>query len=78
MVNEGVLGKLKSQFRMLQRTCKSNKKIMKTMCLAFVIVNNICIEREDIILRNVNLTVDPATNKRRDRQDIYDLLDLTS
>ena len=48
------------------------------MCLAFVIVNNICIEREDIILRNVNLTVDPATNKRRDRQDIYDLLDLTS
>ena len=56
MVNEGALGKLKSQFRVLHRTSKSNKETMKVMCLAFVILNNICTEREDMIPMNVNLT----------------------
>ena len=56
MVNEGALGKLKSEFRVLHRTSKSNKETMKVMCLAFVILNNICVEREDMIPMNVNLT----------------------
>ena len=56
MVNEGALGKLKSEFRVLHRTSKSNKETMKVICLAFVILNNICVEREDMIPMNVSLT----------------------
>ena len=78
MVTEGAFGKLKSRFRVLHRTCESQKETMKAMSLACVILHNICIERGDMIPRNIDLTVDQATNKRRDRDEIRDLLDLTN
>lgn len=42
-----------------------------------MVLHNICIERETIS-KKLNLTVDPITNQRRDRQQIQELLQMTS
>ena len=46
------------------------------MGLACVVLHNICIEKGDLIPRKINLTFDDVTNKRRNSDDVRDLLDL--
>ena len=75
MVSECAFGKLKSRFRVLHRRCESSKESVKAMGLAAVVLHNICISAGDILPRSMDLTVDPATNKRRD--EIASILDLT-
>ena len=77
MVTEGAFGRLKSRFRVLHRKCESHKDTVKAMGLACVVLHNICIEKGDLVPRNLDLTVDQATNKRRSRDEIRDLLALT-
>ena len=77
MVSEGSFGKLKSRFRVLHRKCESSKESVKAMGLAAVVLHNICLEMGDILPRIMDLTVDPATNKRRDREEVATILDLT-
>lgn len=43
-----------------------------------MVLHNICIERGETISKKLNLTVDPITNQRRDRQQIQELLQVTS
>lgn len=43
-----------------------------------MVLHNICIERGGTISKKLNLTVDPITNQRRDRQQIQELLQMTS
>ena len=47
------------------------------MGLACIVLHNVCIERGDMIPRRYDLTMDPDHNKRRDRNELRDLLDLT-
>ena len=47
------------------------------MGLAAVVLHNICLEMGDILPSSMDLTVDRATNKRRDREEVAAILDLT-
>ena len=77
MVTEGAFGKLKSRFRVLHRKCEAQKETVKVMGLACIILHNICIERKDLVPRKYDLTLDPASNKRRSSKEVRDLLDLS-
>ena len=77
MVSEGAFGKLKSRFRIFHRIYDSSKEFVKSMGLATVVLHNICLEMVDILPRSMDLTVDPATNKGRDREEVAAILDLT-
>ena len=46
------------------------------MVLACIVLHNICIEKGDIIPRKLDLTIDSLSNKRRERSDLRDQLDL--
>ena len=48
------------------------------MGLAAVALHNISLEMGDILPRSMDLTVDPATNKRTDREEVAAILDLTN
>ena len=75
MVSEGASGKLKSRFRVFHRKCKNSKESVKAVGLAAVL-HNICLEMGYILPRSMDLTVDPATNKRRGREEVAAILDL--
>ena len=77
MVSEGAFGRLKGRFRVLHRECESSKESVKAMGLAAVVLHNICLEMGDILPRSMDLTIDPATNKGRDREEVAAILDLT-
>ena len=64
-----------NRFRVLHRRCESSKESVKAMGLAVVVLHNICISAGDILPRSMDLTVDAATNIRRD--EIASILDLT-
>ena len=65
MVSEGSFGKLKSRFRVLHKKCESSKESVKAVGLAAVVLLNVCLEMGDILPRSMDLTVDPAANKKR-------------
>ena len=46
------------------------------MGLAAVVLDKICLEMGDSLPRSMDLTVDPATNKRRNREEVAVILDL--
>ena len=48
------------------------------MGLACVVLHNLCIDKEDIILRKFDLSYDHVTNKRRARAELRDMLNLTN
>ena len=77
MVSEGAFGKFKSRFRVLHRKCESSKESVKAMGLAAVVLHNTCLEMGYILPRSMDFTVDPATNKRRDREEVAAILDVT-
>ena len=77
MVSEGAFDKLKSRFSIFHRKCERSNVSVKAMVLAVVVLHNICLEMGDILPRSKDLTVDPATNKRRDREEVATILDLT-
>ena len=80
MVTEGAFGKLKSRFRVLHRRSESHKDTVKAMVLACIVgklkSRFLCIEKGDIIPRKLDLTIDSLCNKRRERSDLRDQLDL--
>ena len=46
--------------------------------IASVVLHNLCLELGDMLPRSMDLTVDAPTNKRRDREEVADILDLTN
>ena len=48
------------------------------MGLACVVLPNLRIDKEDIIPRKFDLSYDHVTNKRRDRAELRDMLNLTN
>ena len=69
VVAEGAFGKLKGRWRVLSKKCESNPETLKRYGLASIVLHNICIEMGDIIPRNIDLTIDPSSNKRRPRNE---------
>ena len=76
MVTEGAYGQLKGRWRVLMRKCESAPEKVRTITLACIVLHNICIEREDTLSNQLNLSVDPGTNKRRDREVIRQILNM--
>ena len=63
MVTEGAFGKLKGRWRILSKKCESHKGTVKKMGLACVVLHNICIDRGDIIPRNIDLPLTQLQTK---------------
>ena len=78
MITECAFGKLKGRFRELFRKCESKKEIVKILGLPCDILHNLCIDKEDIIPRKLNLSYDHITNKCRNRVELRDMLNLTN
>ena len=76
MVTEGAYGKLKGRFRVLYQKCECNKETVKAMVLACIVLHNTCIQCNEPFPPQLDLTVDPATNERRDRDTVRKLLDM--
>ena len=68
MVIEEAYGELKGRWRVLQRKCESAQKEVRDNTLACIALHNICIERGETLCRQLDATVDPATNQRRPRE----------
>ena len=78
MVTEECYGQLKGRWRILLRKCEGSKEEVRVATLACMVLHNVCIDRGDTISKKLNLTVDPVTNQRRDRQQICEVLKMTS
>ena len=78
MVTEECYGQLKGRWRILLRKCEGSKEEVRVATLACMVLHNLCIDRGDTISKKLNFTVDPVTNQRRDRQQICELLQMTS
>ena len=76
MVTEGAYGQLKGRWRVLMRKCESPPEKVRTITLACIVLHNICIEREYTLSNQLDLSVDPGTNKRRDREVIHQILNM--
>ena len=77
MVTDGAFGKLKGRFGLLHRKCESNKETVNIIGLTCVILHNICIDKGDLVPRKFDLFYDIGSNKRRESNELRDLLDLT-
>lgn len=76
MVTEGAYGQLKGRWRVLFRKCESTRDQVRTTTLACIILHNVCIEQGDSISKKLDLTVDPSTQERRNRDEIRNLLQM--
>ena len=76
MATEGAYGQLKGRWSILLCKCESTTEEVKICILACIILHNICLERGDTIPTKLDLTIDPLTNQKRDRNTIRDLLNM--
>ena len=77
MVTEGAFGKLKGCWRVLSKKFESNPETLKRFGSASIVLHNIFIEMGDIIARNIDLTIDPSSNRRRPRKELREVLQMT-
>lgn len=76
MVTECAYGQLKGRWRFLLRKCESSAEEVKIAALACIVLHNICLEHGDAISSKLDLTIDPITSQRRDRNTIRELLNM--
>ena len=76
MVTEGCYGQLKGRWRVLLRKCESSKEEVKKATLTCIVLHNVCIDRGETLSKKLDLTLDPATNQRRDRNRVRELLQM--
>ena len=77
MVVECAYGQLKGRWRILLRKCKSTPVELRSVCLARIVLHNICMSRGESLNRKLDLTIDPNSNEMRDRATIRRLLNMT-
>ena len=78
MVIEGTFGQLKGRWRFLLRKSESNVYETKVATLACLVLHNICLDCGDSLPSKLDLSIDPETSQRRNRETIRDLLMSTS
>jgi len=76
MVTEGAYGQLKGRWRVLLRKCESSRDQVTMATLACMVLHNVCIEKGDSLSKKLDLTVDPQTQRRRNRDDVRQLLQM--
>lgn len=74
MVIECAYGQLKGRWRVLLRKSESTHFEVKMATLACMVLHNVCLEKGDTIPSKLDLTCDPSTSGRRDRDTIRDIL----
>ena len=77
MVTEGAYGLLKRRWQVLYRRNECSQKNVRTVTMACIVLHNICINRGDSLSRKMDLTIDPVTGERRDREVIRNQLQMT-
>ncbi|CAB4039970.1 Hypothetical predicted protein [Paramuricea clavata] len=70
-------GQLKGRWHVL-RKCESSAAQTKLVTLACVVLHNICIAHVDAISKKCDLSIDPVTNEKRDRETVRALLGMRS
>ena len=78
MVTEGAYGQLKGRWRVLLRKNESETDMVTLSTLACMVLHNICIDQGDSLSKKLDLTFDPETLEKRDRDEIRELLQMTS
>ena len=85
MVTEGAYGQLKGRWRVLLRKCESDTEQIKIATLACIVLHNACIvlhnaciEYGDAISKKCDLSIDPVTNGKGDRETVRELLQMRS
>ena len=76
MVTERAYGQLKSRWRVLYRKLECRPDSMKLATLACIALHNICITTKDSLPAQLDLSIDPFTQKKRSREEIRDLLQM--
>ena len=76
MITEGAFGKLNERFTVRFRICESKKEIVKIMGLTWVALHSLYLNKEEIW--KFDLSCDHVSNKRRDRAELRDMLNLTN
>ena len=61
-----------------ERKMANSIKEVIAVTLACMVLHNVCLERGETMSKVLNLTTDPVTNQRRDRERIWELLQMTS
>ena len=77
MVTERAYGQLKGRWRVLYWRNECSQKNVGTVTMACIVLHIICINRGDSLSRKMDLTIDPVTGERRDRDVIRNLLQMT-
>ena len=57
-----------------ERKMANSIKEVIAVTLACMVLHNVCLERGETMSKVLNLTTDPVTNQRRDRERIWELL----
>ena len=76
MVTEGAYGQLKGRWRVLLRKCESSAENVRTFALACMVLHNVCLAMGDTIPKKLDLSIDPATNEKRNREKIREVLQM--
>lgn len=76
MVTESAYGQLKGRWRVLLRKCESSSEKVRMNVLACMVLHNICLTRKDTIPKKLDLSIDPSTNEKRDRETVRELLQM--
>ena len=58
------------------RKCESNNEVIRTVALACVVLHNICLTRKDTCPKKLDLSIDPNTSEKRDRETVRELLQM--
>ncbi len=74
MVTEGAYGQLKGRWRVSLIKCESSSTNVRTFALACMVLHNICLALGDTLSKKLNLTIDLATNEKRNREKIREVL----
>ena len=78
MVVEGAYGQLKGRWRLLLKKSEGNLYQTKIAVLSCMVLHNICLQNKDVMLPQLDLTIDPSTMQKRDRATVCDVLLLTN
>ena len=76
MVTEGAYGQLKGRWRVLLRKCESSAENVRTFALACMVLHNVCLAMGDTIPKKLDLSIDPVTSEKRNREKIREVLQM--